>query len=414
MPTPTLIQTKLSTKIIIMLSVLMLFALSTILIPAPNANAASKTLELSTSISSDDPYVNISGQKVSELDVDLSTPLDVTKTQIDSVEDNETSGPWGYTWHINMPDMCEGTQFQSIRLITDSETQNESPLSGIFLALYGGSLDELEFRDDYTVNNGYGADLDWFPVPYPTPAVERGIGDGENYFPSSLGFDGVLDVSWDITDYILGNTLGIYVQHWIADGSTTIAQTTIESVTLTYDDSACSSTTLTTPLTNTTTSYLVLPSSASNASFTTTPASTVPKDSTYSYPGDLVSFQFDTTSPGDTETITLYYDLPGSPSDYEARKYNTITQEFSTINNASITRTTYNNQSMLKLTYDITDGGVLDQDGEANGTIVDPVGLATTNAVLADTGINTTLINLIVTTTLITSLVIARRYNSTN
>jgi hypothetical protein len=73
--------------------------------------------------------------------------------------------------------------------------------------------------------------------------------------------------------------------------------------------------------------------------------------------------------------VTLYYDLPGNPSDYIARKHNTTTKVITTISGASITRETYNNKSMIKLTYQITDGGVLDQDGQVNGTIVDPVGI---------------------------------------
>lgn len=366
--------------------------LPSILIALPvDVNAASKTIELSTTIASDDPYVNTAGQKVSELGVDLVTPLSLVTTRIDSVDVNETESPWGYTWQLNMPELCEGTSFESIRLVTESETENESPLSGIFLSLYGGSA-VLAFRDDYTVNNGNGSDLDWFPVPYATPAIERGIGDGETYFPDSLGFDGTLDATWDISDYNSGDVLGIYVQHWIADSSTTIAQTTIESVTLTYEDSGCAeagnTSTLTTNLPKTNKpSYLVLPSSTSNASFTPTPANTVPTDSNgqYSYPTDLVSFQFD-TDVGATETITLYFDLPGDPSDYTARKYNDITKEFSSIPNASITREDYNNTNMLKLTYQITDGGTLDQDNTVNGTIVDPVGLATTTG-SPDTGV---------------------------
>lgn len=51
-----------------------------------------------------------------------------------------------------------------------------------------------------------------------------------------------------------------------------------------------------------------------------------------------------------------------------------------------IVREDYGGKSRLKLTYSIADGGVLDQDGQVNGVIIDPVGLATTN--LALTGDN--------------------------
>lgn len=143
---------------------------------------------------------------------------------------------------------------------------------------------------------------------------------------------------------------------------------------------------LSTPLSNNTTSYLVLPSGVTNASFSTTDSTSIPTDTGYYFPTSLVSFQFDTT-PGNTETITLYFDLPGDPSSYTARKYDTTNHSFSTIQGASITRETYNNTSLLKLTYTITDGDNLDQDHTVNGTIIDPVGLATQSTGSANTGL---------------------------
>jgi len=144
--------------------------------------------------------------------------------------------------------------------------------------------------------------------------------------------------------------------------------------------------TLSTPLSNNTTSYLVLPEDVTNPSFTTTPTNTVPSDTAYSFPTSLVSFQFDTT-PGSTKAITLYFDLPGNPSDYTARKYDTNNHSFSTITSATITRETYNNKSLIKLTYNITDGDNLDQDHTVNGTIIDPVGLATQTTASPNTGL---------------------------
>jgi hypothetical protein len=143
---------------------------------------------------------------------------------------------------------------------------------------------------------------------------------------------------------------------------------------------------LTTPVSNNTTSYLVLPEGISNPVFSTTPDNQITPDPAFNYPAGLVSFQFDTT-PGSTETITLYFDLPGEPTDYIARKYNTTTNAYTTIDQATITRETYNNKDLLKLTYPITDGGLLDQDNTVNGTIVDPVGLASQTTGSANTGL---------------------------
>ncbi|MFO0955376.1 MAG: choice-of-anchor U domain-containing protein [Candidatus Saccharibacteria bacterium] len=128
---------------------------------------------------------------------------------------------------------------------------------------------------------------------------------------------------------------------------------------------------------------LVLPGDVTSPTVSAIDPKSLPKDSAGSYPAGLTSFQF-TTTPGATKTVTLYYDLPGNPSDYTARKYKTDSKTYSDIPGATITREDYNGKSMLKLTYQITDGGPLDQDGLVNGTVIDPVGLATTS--LAPTG----------------------------
>ncbi len=130
---------------------------------------------------------------------------------------------------------------------------------------------------------------------------------------------------------------------------------------------------------------LILPSDVTSPTVSAVDPKSLPTDSAGSYPAGLTSFQF-TTTPGATKTVTLYYELPGNPSDYTARKYKTSSQTYMDVPGATITREDYNGKSMLKLTYSITDGGVLDQDGIANGTVIDPVGLATNS--LADTGAN--------------------------
>lgn len=143
---------------------------------------------------------------------------------------------------------------------------------------------------------------------------------------------------------------------------------------LTYSDSVKGSTVT-----------LVLPSDVTSPSVSAIDPKSLPADSAGSYPLGLTSFQFTTTA-GATKTVTLYYDLPGNPSDYTARKYKTNSQTYIDVPGATITREDYNGKSMLKLTYQITDGGILDQDGVANGTVIDPVGLATNT--LAETGEN--------------------------
>ncbi|MFO0955384.1 MAG: 6-bladed beta-propeller [Candidatus Saccharibacteria bacterium] len=104
------------------------------------------------------------------------------------------------------------------------------------------------------------------------------------------------------------------------------------------------------------------------------------------YPLGFVSFTA-TTTPGATIPVELYFYTDARANSFTARKYNATSRTYSDIPGAALTDVTIGGQHAVKLTYSITDGGALDQDGTANGTIVDPVGLATTS--LAGTGEST-------------------------
>lgn len=113
------------------------------------------------------------------------------------------------------------------------------------------------------------------------------------------------------------------------------------------------------------------------------------QDIAYSYPLGLLSFHLSCTEAGATATITQYYFDPGhAASNYTARKL--INSAYSTIPGATISDATVGGRSVVKLTYQITDGGALDSDGTVNQIIVDPsaLGISTINTP------NTGLINL--------------------
>ena len=118
-------------------------------------------------------------------------------------------------------------------------------------------------------------------------------------------------------------------------------------------------------------------------------ASMSSKDIAYSYPLGLVSFTA-TTTIGATVPIELYFHTDTTASSFIARKYNTNNQTYTTLSTqtqTSLTQTIINTKPVLKLSYQLTDGGPLDQDGVANGTIVDPVGLAQASVGVPDTGL---------------------------
>jgi hypothetical protein len=77
-----------------------------------------------------------------------------------------------------------------------------------------------------------------------------------------------------------------------------------------------------------------------------------------------------------TQDITLAFETDLTPSDVVARKYNSITKQYANVEGATITEDTIGGKHVLVLKYQVTDGGELDEDGVANGEIIDPVGLA--------------------------------------
>lgn len=112
-----------------------------------------------------------------------------------------------------------------------------------------------------------------------------------------------------------------------------------------------------------------------------------------SYVTSLADYEL-TVPSGSTQRVRLVFQTCQPPEQVIARKYSNRTKKFTTIPGAQITQTSLNGNTALMLSYDIADGGPLDDDGVANGVIVDPVGLAQAsdvdaaadNGTLVDTG----------------------------
>lgn len=105
-------------------------------------------------------------------------------------------------------------------------------------------------------------------------------------------------------------------------------------------------------------------------------------DAGFNYPNGLVSFTADCGSPGASTNVKLYYyDVSG---DFTLRKFNST---FMTIPNASISQQTIAGHTVTVASYSVTDGQEFDADNQANGTIVDPVGLGISAVGAPNTGI---------------------------
>lgn len=116
------------------------------------------------------------------------------------------------------------------------------------------------------------------------------------------------------------------------------------------------------------------------------------KDIAYSYPLGLVDFCFSGADASNEINLVFVTDL--KPDEVTVRKYNSISDQYSTIAEAVVTETTLEGQHALQVTYSIIDNGPLDLDPDT-GEVADPVGLAVADSTLADTGDNATTAGLI-------------------
>lgn len=115
------------------------------------------------------------------------------------------------------------------------------------------------------------------------------------------------------------------------------------------------------------------------------------QDLTYSYPLGLVKFQLIQCPVGGTATIQLTFTSNHEPSAVTLRKFNETTNAFTTLtqenSNLHVSRTTQEGKQAILVEYQITDGGLFDQDSVANGEILDPVGLGSLVVGVPNTGL---------------------------
>lgn len=108
-------------------------------------------------------------------------------------------------------------------------------------------------------------------------------------------------------------------------------------------------------------------------------------DNAFNYPVGLMHFVIE-CSTGQTATITQYHYGNYDSALMVARKFNSVTGQYSTITEAQLSNITIAGNAVLKVVHEVTDGGDLDEDGVANGIIVDPVGPALNSVGIPNTG----------------------------
>jgi streptogramin lyase len=156
----------------------------------------------------------------------------------------------------------------------------------------------------------------------------------------------------------------------------------------------------------------VCPQAVDSSNVTESSLST--QDAIYTYPKGLINYTVDCIQSGSTITVDLYFSNQTDSPNLKVRKFKNGV--YGDVSNAVKTQLALNGIPTVKVTYDITDGGELDEDGLVNGKIVDPVGLAlldtpvtpippTPNTGPGNGGDNTSTAVIPSTTTLVTGLI---------
>lgn len=109
------------------------------------------------------------------------------------------------------------------------------------------------------------------------------------------------------------------------------------------------------------------------------------QDAAYAYDNGLVNFTADCGVAGYEATVKIYH-YGVVDDDFTVRKHNPATNAYFTIDGAVTGVQTVNDEGVFVTTYTIVDGGDLDVDGEENGVMVDPVGLANLVTGVPNTG----------------------------
>ncbi len=142
--------------------------------------------------------------------------------------------------------------------------------------------------------------------------------------------------------------------------------------------------------------------------------SQVGSDGDFIYPVGLTHYTLACASHGDTANIKLFYDKNYNTTGWKARKF--IGGKFEDIPGAHFGSAHIGSKTVTTLSYSVTDGGSLDADGSANGTIVDPAGPAVIDTGAPNTGLQSQnklilLSPLLVGAVLVLAGVSARRFN---
>lgn len=109
------------------------------------------------------------------------------------------------------------------------------------------------------------------------------------------------------------------------------------------------------------------------------------QDGGYNYPQGLAKFTANCGTPGFTTSVKLFfYDV--AHESMVLRKHNSVRNAWYSMPNSGVSQLNIAGSTVTRASYEVTDGGLLDEDATANGIIVDPAGLAAAAVGVPNTG----------------------------
>ncbi len=96
-------------------------------------------------------------------------------------------------------------------------------------------------------------------------------------------------------------------------------------------------------------------------------------DTRYRYPNGLVDYEIACNQPGQSTTVSIYYDTTLSG---QWRKFASVNMKFAKLEAATVSQKTIGNAVVTVVSYGLTDGDSNDDDGKQDGKILDPAGFA--------------------------------------
>jgi len=135
-----------------------------------------------------------------------------------------------------------------------------------------------------------------------------------------------------------------------------------------------------------------------------------PAESSYAPEVNFDSFSIYCGTTGASVPVTIIYDKLYNTAGTMVREYNSQTHAYTTIAGATFGTVTVGGVAKTTVTYNVTDGGPYDEDGVANGLIVDPVAIAQPVAAtsLTDTGVDIGVTSILAVTFIALSFAVRR------